>query len=391
MKTILFISHKMNLGGTEKALLSLLNALQKEQLQLTLLLCERGGVLESQIPNFVTVKYLKDFDKMKPVVEDPPQQTFFRFLKNYQLYSALSLLLTYIIIKISGNWYHNYRKVLRQTPHFGTYDIAIAFAGPADFISYFVLKKVHAQKKIQWIHFDIEKVLRDYNFGNRFYSSFDQVFCVSQSAKDNFLKHFPQLTAKTEVFHNIVSGPEMTKCSNEGSTFIDDFKGIRVLTVGRLTREKGQHLIPEVVARLKAENFEFQWYLVGDGTERYSIEQITAELHVQEHLIFLGEKINPYPYMKDCDIYVQPSLHEGYGITVAEAQVFNKPIVVTNFASAKDLIINNETGLICEISSEGIYEAVKSLLINSDLQTKFIANSLYITSEKAENISKLLN
>src|SRR5690606_2684904 len=108
-------------------------------------------------------------------------------------------------------------------------------------------------------------------------------------------------------------------------------------------------------------------------------------------LFFLGEKLNPYPYMKDCDIYVQPSLHEGYCITVAEAQVFNKPIVVTDFASAKDLIENNVTGLITEISSDGLYTAIKSLLINPALMRSLSYNSLHTIKTVERDFSKLLN
>lgn len=381
----------MNLGGTEKALLSLLYTLRKEQLKITLLLCEKGGVLESHIPDFVKVEYLQDFNKMKPVLETPPHHTFVKHLKNCKIFSAVGVAITYCKIKITGNWYHNYQKVLQQTPDIGTYDIAIAFAGPADFISYLVVKKVSARKKIQWIHFDIEKVLRDYKFGKKFYPYFDQIFCVSQSSKDIFLKNFPQFKNKTDVFNNIVSAPKIKKSAEEGSSFLDDYKGIRILTVGRFTKEKGQHLIPEVVVRLKADDFDFRWYLVGDGIEKGVVQTEVTALNITNHVFFLGEKENPYPFMKDCDVYVQPSLHEGYGITVAEAQVFNKPIVVTNFASAKDLIENNITGLITEISSDGIYLAVKSLLLNPDLQCELSIKTVKPVKVEEYNISKLLH
>lgn len=392
MKTLLFISHKMNLGGTEKALLSLLQTLTGNSVKITLLLLEKGGVLESEIPHFVKVQYLQDFSVMKPVIENPPHHTLSKFLKAGKISKAFSFIKTYFKIKKSGNWYHNFEAALKDTSHFGTYDIAVAFAGPSDFISYFVVKKVIAKKKIQWIHFDIEKVITNYNFGRKFYPYFNQIFCVSTSAKDIFVKNFPQFKGKTEVFHNMVSAKEIIKCAEEGNTFTDSYKGIRILTVGRLTKEKGQHLIPEVVAKLKEEGFGFRWYLVGEGMERRDIEKQSSHLKIEKHLFFLGEQINPYPFMKDCHIYVQPSLHEGYGITVAEAQVFNKPIVVTNFASAKDLIIHNETGLIVDISNTGIYEAVKSLLLNTELQKRLTSKSTDIEQfNNKEAILRLLN
>lgn len=380
----------MNLGGTEKALLSLLTTLEHQPVKITLLLLQKGGILTNQIPAFVEVRYLEGFEEIKSVIVDPPYSTIVKKLRNFNFIEAFRFLLLYLKINLTGNWYYNYEATLKYMPHFGAYDIALAFAGPSDFISYFVAKKVTAKKKIQWIHFDIEKVITNYNFGKKFYPYFDTIFCVSQSAKDIFLKHFPQFEDKTEVFHNIVSAKEIIKYAEEGTTFTDYYKGSRILTVGRFTKEKGQHLIPEVVAKLKEEGFDFRWYLIGDGKQRCTVEQQGIELDLEKSLFFLGVKENPYPYMRDCDIYVQPSLHEGYGITVAEAQVFNKPIVLTNFASAKDLIENKKTGLICEISSEAIYSAVKSLLLNADLRAQFSINSENVVREISADIDKLI-
>ena len=100
-------------------------------------------------------------------------------------------------------------------------------------------------------------MITNYNFGRKFYPYFNQIFCVSRSAKEIFLRNFPQFENITEVFHNIVSSSEIIKCAEERSSFTDSYKGIRILTVGRFTKEKGQHLIPEVVAKLKEESFDF--------------------------------------------------------------------------------------------------------------------------------------
>ena len=216
----------MNLGGTEKALLSLIKTLGKESASITLLLLEKGGVLETQILDFVNVKYLEDFDKMKPIIENPPLQTLIALIASFKLFSAFTFLLTYCKIKISGNWYHNYKAALVTTPNFGSYDIAVAFAGPSDFISYFVINKVTAKKKIQWIHFDIEKVITNYNFGRKYYQFFDQIICVSEGAKKIFLKNFPQFENRTYVFYNIVIPAEIKKMAVEGDSFIDKYNGI---------------------------------------------------------------------------------------------------------------------------------------------------------------------
>ena len=364
----------MNLGGTEKALLSLIKTLGEESANITLLLLEKGGVLETQILDFVNVKYLEDFDKMKPIIENPPLQTLIALIASFKMFSAFTFLLTYCKIKISGNWYHNYKAALVNTPNFGSYDIAVAFAGPSDFISYFVINKVTAKKKIQWIHFDIEKIITNYNFGRKYYPFFDQIICVSEGAKKIFLKNFPQFENRTYVFYNIVIPAEIKKMAVEGDSFNDKYNGIKILTVGRFSKEKGQYLIPAAVVELKKVNIPFRWYLIGDGKEKENIQNRVKELNIEDDIIFLGAVNNPYKYMQDCDIYVQTSVHEGFGITVEEVKVFNKPIVVTNFASAMDLLEHEKTGLIVDITSDGIYKALVRLFLSTDLKIIFSQN-----------------
>ena len=389
MKTLLFVSHKMNLGGTEKALLSLISALENQPVKITLLLLEKGGILTSKIPRFVDVKYMEGFDEIKPIIVEPPLKTLGKKLMSLELFDAQRFFLLYLKIKITGNWYYNYEKVLKNYSHFGCYDVAVAFAGPSDFITYFVYKKVSANKKVQWIHFDIEKVISNFNFGKKYYPFFDKIFCVSQSAMEIFLKHFPNQADKTSVFHNIVSEVEIKNQAALGETFEDKFDGIRILTVGRFTKEKGQHLIPEVARQLKLDKINFRWYLVGDGLEKGKVEQMGFDLGVTDQLFFLGEKENPYRYMQDCDIYVQPSLHEGYGITVAEARVFNRPIVITDFASAKDLIEHEVTGLICGFSPEEIYKSLKIFFSNPQLVKQLMCNLDKVKSSPIHQVEKL--
>lgn len=376
MKKILLVSHKMNLGGTEKALLALINSLKDYDLDITLLLLEKGGALEDSIPGFVKVKYFDDFEAIKPIIENPPLHTITKYFKKCQIGKGFGMLKTYINIKASGNWYHIYEHILKKTPKFGDYDIAVAFAGPSDFITYFIAEKIQAPRKIQWIHFDIEKIISNFSFGKKYYSFYNKIFCVSNSSRNIFAKYFPEYEKKTEVFPNIISDAELQKLASQGESYIDNYNGIRILTVARFTKEKGQHLVPDVVLKLKNEGYNFRWYFVGDGIEKNNVMKDVQSQGISENFIFLGEKLNPYPYMKDCDIYMQPSIHEGFGITVVEAKIFKKPVVITNFASAKDLIRHDKDGLIVDISSGGIYKGVKKMLQSSKLRED-LSKSLY--------------
>lgn len=389
MKKILLVSHIMTLGGTEKALLGLLDALQEYPVQVELLLLQKGGALESEIPNNVKVTYFPDFDNIKDVIENPPHRTIVDMAKKGRFSAAVGHFATYMKIKKTGSWHHNYISLLKKYRHPEHYDIAVAFAGPSDFISYLVAKKINADKKVQWIHFDVEKMIFDFSFGKQYYPLFDRVFCVSDNAKAVFLKRFPEMESRTETMHNIVSEPLIIKEAEQGDSYNDGYTGTRILTVGRLSHEKGQFMIPSAAKMLADKGYEFKWYIVGDGAEKNKIETEIIRLGLQKHVVVIGATKNPYRYMRDCDIYMQPSLHEGYGLTVHEAKIFNKPIVVTDFASASNLVQHKKTGLICDINAESIAEALGELLCNPDLQQTFSKNTSLENKDTSQEIEKL--
>ena len=360
----------MNLGGTEKALLSFINALADKDIKITLLLLEDGGVLRDEIPSWVDVEILNIFETIKPVIFDPPLALAKIQIKHGQLWNALKTILRYIKVKISKSWYYNYTAALEGYQSNYNADVAIAFAGPSDFISYFVLKHIEAPKKYQWIHFDVREVLLNTNFGNKYYSGFNKIFCVSENAKIIFEQVFPQFKDNSTVFRNIVSKQDLVSKAFQGNSFTDDFMGLRIVTLGRLSKEKGQDMIPEVVRRLDKDGFDFRWYVIGDGDLKSVLESQIELLKIGSKMVLLGSQLNPYAYLRDCDLYVQTSLHEGYCLTIHEAKMFDRAVVTTNVASASNLIKNNEDGLIVSISVNGLYAGVKQMLMDRKLRDK---------------------
>lgn len=379
----------MNLGGTEKALLALLNELDLTNNEVTILLLEQKGELLDQIPHGVTVEALKGFEKMRPIIFNSPRSYALNDFRKGNVLNAVKTLIRYTKVKTGNSWHYNYIEALKHYPIRYKTDIAVAYAGPSDFISYIILNNVDAKKKFQWIHFDITKMISNTKFGNRFYPYFDKIFCVSKNARDTFVKTFPQFESKTEVFENIVSENLIRQQAETGESFTDDFKGIRILTLGRLSEEKGQRMIPAVVKRLKDEGLDFRWYLIGEGKLRANLEEQIKKLGIENELILLGLKINPYPYLKDCDLYVQTSLHEGYCLTIHEAKIFKKPVVTTAVLSAPNLIENQGDGLIIAISIDGIYSGVRELITNKARREKFerfIKKPKLKSSEKIESL-----
>ena len=358
----------MNIGGTEKALLTMLNEIDDSKYDITLLMLEEYGGFLNEIPSFVKVKYVDEYKSIKPFVNEPPKILIKRLIKNKAYLTGLSTLLNYSISKITKNISYYYRYILKNVKKIDEeYDLAVAYAGPMDFITYFVLNKIKAKKKIQWIHFDITKIGFNRKFAERNYKKFDKIFVVSEEGKEKLIDLIPALNNKVEAFFNIISCNLIENMSKNEKSFDDLFNGVRILTVGRLSKEKGQELTINVLARLKNEGYKVRWYCIGDGPEKDNYRNRIKGLDIENDYILLGSKLNPYPFMKDCDIYVQPSKHEGYCITLGEARCFDNPIVTTNFTGANEQIKNEITGLVCDISEQGIYQAIKRLLDNKEL------------------------
>ncbi|WP_343008875.1 glycosyltransferase [Clostridium celatum] len=390
MKKILFMCINMNIGGTEKALLTMLNEIDSSKYDITLLMLEEYGGFLNEIPKFVKVKYVDLYKEIKEFVKEPPQLVAKKLMKNKKYASGFNTLLSYALAKVTKDISYYYKYLLRNINEIDEeYDLAVAYAGPMDFITYFVLNKIRAKKKAQWIHFDITKIGFNKEFAEKNYSKFDKIFVVSKEGKDKLIKLIPSLQDKTETFFNIISSKLIKDMSNKESGFDDDFSGIRILTVGRLSSEKGQDLTIPVLYMLKNEGYNVKWYCIGDGYEKEVYINKIKQLKLEDYYILLGSRLNPYPFMKECDIYMQPSRHEGYCITLCEARCFDNPIVTTNFTGANEQIINEENGLVCDISEEGIYQSIKRLLDDRNLYNKIKVNLSKEIVDSTEEINKL--
>lgn len=370
-KEILIVVTEMNLGGTEKSLLTFLNEIKDRlDLKIRLLLTEPGGLLFEKIPYGVEVEILDDLSEFQRQTKEISAKGIIKLIKRVNLFRAVKAFYYYLKIKLTHKWYikYNYPDLELQKNNF---DIAIAFSGPENFISWLLIEKINAVKKFQWIRTDINKFIKEFDFGHYYYPKFDKIYCVSESAYKVFTERFPTTKSKAAVFTNVISENYILKQSNEGLSFQDDYRGLRILTVGRLSGEKGQQMIPRIVERLKNDGFDFRWYLIGDGYLREELENAIIKLNIKNHLKLLGNQINPYPFFKDCDLYVQTSYFEGYCQTVHEVKIFKKPVVTTDFINASNLIVNGKDGLIVPLDKKSIYFGVRDLIENPQKRKKF--------------------
>lgn len=375
MKKILFMLSSMNIGGVEKSLLSLLSEMPKNEYEITVFLLEKKGGFLGHIPEGVKVEEAAWFKYVKPIIMQPPLQTIKNYFNNKQYLKIPTFVYSYFISKYFNNRYHYYKNVFKDVPfNNNTYDVAISYQGPTDVIDYYIANKVKAPNKISWVHFDISKHKVNKRLYEKLFKKFNKIFVVSNEAKQRLVDQIASVQTKAEVFINVVPTSLIKEMSKEKVEFDGTYKGTKVVTVGRLSKEKGQDLAIKVLFRLRKDGYDVRWYCIGDGNSKKEYELLINELDLKNDFLLLGATPNPYPYIENADIYVQTSRHEGYCLTLTEAKCLNKPIITTNFTGAYEQVKDGYSGLIVECSEEDLYQKLKYLIEHPEERFKLSAN-----------------
>jgi len=254
------------------------------------------------------------------------------------------------------------------------YDLAISFLTPHNFVR----DHVRAKKKICWIHTDYTRIDVNTELELPVWDSFDYIASISSEAVKTFLQVFPSLAPKIIEIENILSSTFVRHRAEEfkATELLTDKKYLNLLSVGRFCEAKNYDNVPDICKRildiLKDKNIDIRWYIIGFGGGEELIRLKIAEAGMQEHVIILGKKENPYPYIKACDIYVQPSRYEGKSVTVREAQMLYKPVVVTNYPTASSQIEDGVDGVIVPLNNEGCAKGLVEFILDKQKQEHII-------------------
>lgn len=371
-KKLLFMVSSMNIGGVEKSLLSLLSVIPKDKYYITVLTLEKKGGFLEYIPEHVKLEEAEWFKDIKHIIMESPQNTIKRYLRTGKVFKIPSFIYSYYKSKNTGDRYIYYKNILKSIPNNNEYyDAVIAYAGPTEIIDAYITHKVNADKKIGWVHFDISQHNINEKLYEKLYKKFDKIFAVSNEANKKLNEIIPSTLGKSEVLLNIISKDLINEMAEEKVEFDDEFDGIKIVTIGRLSKEKGQDLAIKALSKLKEDNYKVKWYCVGDGNSRSEYEKLIQQYKLENNFILLGSKSNPYPYIKNADIYVQTSRHEGYCLTLAEAKCLCKPIISTNFIGAYEQINNNINGIIIEQNEIELYNSLKYIINNDKIKDNF--------------------
>jgi glycosyltransferase involved in cell wall biosynthesis len=390
-KKILFMIGMMNVGGVEKSLLSLISTLSKEKYDVTILMLEMKGELLKEIPDWVRIEEAKWFKEIKSIILQSPYQTINNYRLKSEYLKIIDFTITYKISQKTGNRYYYYKQILKDIPtHTDMYDIAVAYQGPNDVIDFYVANKVFAKTKVSWVHFDVSRFKMNKKLYEKLYKSFNKIFVVSKEAESRLIQRIPSVKNKSEVFYNILSKKLIKELAEREVGFDDNYRGFKIVTVGRLAKEKGQDLAINTLLKLREAGYEIRWYCIGEGNQRKEFEDLIKKNQLENDFILLGAVTNPYPFIAKSDIYVQTSRHEGYCITLAEARCLNKPIVTTNFIGAYEQIVDGKNGYIVEANEEQLFNKIKYLIDNQQQRNSLTENLSLTNLDTTKEVYKLL-
>lgn len=363
--SILIFSQAMELGGVERSLLGLLDSIDYDRYDVDLFLMRHGGELMPylnptanllpEIPQYASLAV-----PMASLIRSGQfgvlcgrlqgKLTARRFDKQHPSDKPSVTALTY-----------SHKYTLRSMPQVSdkTYDLAISFLTP----HYFTRERVKAKKYAAWIHTDYTALSYDRDEEISMWSRYAAICGVSEQVSDAFDKAFPELADLAETIENIL--PEKLIINQSSLTCGDleqDNSIVVLLSVGRFSEQKNFDNVPDICRRLVTDGLNVKWYLIGYGGDEPLIRQKIAEAGMQDRVIILGKKDNPYPYMRACDLYVQPSRYEGKAVTVREAQMLGKPVVITDYATSGSQLEDDVDGVIVPMDNAGCAAGIAALL-----------------------------
>ncbi|MFD4703686.1 glycosyltransferase [Gottfriedia sp. NPDC058432] len=374
-KKLLFSIESLRIGGAEKSLVTLLSKIDYKKFDVDLFLFNYSGEFISLVPKEVNI-INKDNDYK--FFSAPPIKSLTNLLisKKYNLFFTKFIFLFILTIHkyILKKEYIGWKYVSHFLPKFNKeYDLSVGFLEKKSI--YFSVDHVKAKKKVGWIHTDYSKIPYNYKLDNHYFKELDFIMTVSKHCKEVLMQKFPACNHKIKIINNIVSpnliksmANEMVKHNIEKST--DE---ILIVTVCRLIPQKGIEDAINACEKLGNQGFKIKWIVIGDGPEKEKLTSLIKNKGLVKQFFLFGSKGNPYPYMKMCDIYVQPSHVEGFGITVLEAKILGKAIVTSDIPEFREQIQHHENGLTYGNIDELVSNIVK-IIKEKDLSLKFMRN-----------------
>lgn len=384
---ILFVAEELATNGAMMSMLALLSAIPSNLYEISLFLFNHGKIDKELVPNHITILpelYPYSAHRMslkQSVFTSIKKQRFdmvlYRILLSFQRYFRLDYKLWHFLPSVPG-----------------VYDVVCSYAD--GFVAPMAEKKVNATKRACWIHFTYS----DWQQEKYVYESLKRAnICIPVSIEaghdlDKVLReHISQF-----VIHNITDAETCILRALECCDIPRKKDVKRIVSVGRVTSQKGFDLIPNIAKELFDRRLNFEWIILGDGEDRGRIVKQLLQYGLDEFVHFIGNRANPMPYIESADVFVNPSRYESWGMTISEALCLGKAIVASDLPVFKEQIKDGVNGLMRPNVPSILAEAIEMVLTDDALRHKLERNALNypytkekIVAEFNSMIEKLLN
>lgn len=374
MKKMLIMAKSLGGGGTEVALVEFINHLNLDQFDVTLALLDHDSEYEFRLKRKVKIEQIKyKYKWLKFMIS--MDSKLFRFLK-----------------KIKINKYFNYYGLFYRyiDNNFQDFDVAIDFYNYGYFLNAYLAERIHARKKVFWIHDEKMDWIQNVE---RYFNEYDKVYGVGKSVVNEFNRRYPNLSHKSRVFYNFYDVENIRKLSNRPvDNELDD--KFTIVTVGRLHEQKGIDIAIEAASQLKRKGIDFVWYVIGDGPQQQKLVTSIKNKKIADNFKLLGRKDNPYSYMAKADVYVQPSRHEGYCTTTMEAKIIGKVVLTSDLDSFNEQFTDGLDGYILDKNPSSFVKVISDLYNNPESIKKIeqrLKNEKFESNESINEIQYLGN
>lgn len=396
MKKILIVINTLGHAGAETALMELMRNIDPAQYELHLFVLLEQGEMIGRVPK--NVKLLnEEYDDCSVLSEEGKKHLKKHVMKTLLSHGTLFKMMPYFVRQLFGMLRRGrfqtdkllWKAMAKGAPRFPEhYDLAVAYLeGGA---TYYVADYVKADKKAGFIHVDYGQAGYNRSLDGGCYEKLDRVFTVSDEVRESFLKIYPEYKDKMDVFHNLLNQEEIREKAGQPGGFLDDFDGLRILTVGRLTSQKSFEISVEAMKLLKDDGENVRWYILGEGEKRGELEARIKALGLTEDFLLPGAVENPYPYMAQADLYVHATRFEGKSIAIQEAQTLGCAILVSDCSGNREQVIQEEDGLLCELTPEAICAGIKKLLHDEEMRRRLGQAAAKKNISDVKEIQKLI-
>lgn len=380
MRKVLFLIGSIDSGGVSKSLVNTLNAFDRTHYDVHLMVMSGHlGEFSVYLPKDITIHMSEC-----AILALKGWCGTFGYFKRLQFKRGfLSIVRMFIsqFDKSNAGWL-----LSRLFPVLSdSFDMIVDYNGQQQL--YYMVDKLRARKKVTFFHSDYSKWSYYEKMDRQYFPKVDAIFTISDQCVDSLRRFFPEVSDKIRLFENITSPQVIEKLAQEPIE-CTGLHGCILLTVGHVWYNKGIDLAIEAASIVKQHGVDFTWLFVGKIAEPKWGDEVKSR-GLSEYIHFLGVKSNPYPYLQKADIVVHPSRFEGKSITLDEAKLLCKPIVVTNFSTVHDQFHDRENATICEMCGDSIAKGITELIDDERLREKYVKTLMRQKEDNSSEVIKL--